>query len=601
MAAGNPLPALSQLITNYRPAANYDNKLIRDPLSDYKKWEKLKRKAQRIETYGTSLNSVLRQLNDKDAFARQRARGQFISRFNMGYTGSGRYRRRRRFRRRYRGRGMYYGGRGSFAKSLSKGMNHLTTRKFRKGMGDLLLTGANTAMSVAAAQSGVPLTPSQPQTSYNQTMPGPPESAYGTQYAYQQPPWYMPFMSYMYGGGMNNMYGYGSYSSSKDGSGNNIITDSASAGAVPSFGSMNDEQGDIVISHREYIGDIYGNPSGETFSVDSFSLNPGVEKTFKWLSQIAANFTEYEFLQLMFSFRSTVTDIGSSTSGQVGTIIMATQYNPDEEPFSDKSTMMQYAHANSDKVTAPQNHGVECDPKHNAGPAVKYIRSNPLADQTGDTVRYDHGTFNIGIHGTPDGFKDQSIGELWVSYTVKLNKPRLFSGVGKAISQDLFVNNPSYTPSTSNLIGSNWLSGSENGIGGTLANSDNCGWKYTFPSDFHGHVEFVYTVEGSGLTFSNRTYATTGEVDAVNDIYATGTSTDDTPTNNSNANSTTGSVNIAHYVVKNNTQADNNTVSLDFVVNGTLSQWCVIVREYNPTSNTPPFFHDQNGLITAAA
>lgn len=119
-----------------------------------------------------------------------------------------------------------------------------------------------------------------------------------------------------------------------------------------------DETGAVTVSKLEFLSEIYGPPSGDAFNVQKFELNPGLENTFPWLSQVAQNYEEYEFVQLVFSYRSTVTDIGSSTTGQCGTVIMATVYDPSSAVFTDKTAMMGYDGSMSSKTTENMVHGV---------------------------------------------------------------------------------------------------------------------------------------------------------------------------------------------------------------------------------------------------
>lgn len=223
---------------------------------------------------------------------------------------------------------------------------------------------------------------------------------------------------------------------------NNLVNSSTAAGSVPSFSTANDETGALTVTHREYIRDIYGNPtlpSGvtEDFTNQSLSLNPGLESTFPWLSQVAMNFEEYELVQCLFTYRSTIADVNSS-NGQVGTIILTTNYNPSEEPFTNKSSMMGYAHSSSQKTVDNMLHGVECDPKKLSGARGKYVRTHGLSANE-DIKSYDHGTFQFGIANTPASIADNTIGELWVSYTVKLRKPKYFSKDGYGISRSFYA------------------------------------------------------------------------------------------------------------------------------------------------------------------
>jgi len=224
---------------------------------------------------------------------------------------------------------------------------------------------------------------------------------------------------------------------------NNAIVDGGSSGSnfvrtIPSFSPNPDDLGGICISHKEYLTDIYGNSAADEFVNASWAINPGIEKTFPWLSQFAQNFEEYTMHQLIFTYRGTISNDLSTSNGQVGTIIMVVDYNPDNTPFIDKGTMMQYAGAVSSKVTNSVMCGVECDPKQNSGVVGQYVRYMPVL--TGQDLKmYDRGTFQLALSGTPDAFANQPIGELWVSYTVALRKPRLTTGLGLAISTDQFA------------------------------------------------------------------------------------------------------------------------------------------------------------------
>lgn len=218
---------------------------------------------------------------------------------------------------------------------------------------------------------------------------------------------------------------------------NNLVSGlRGSSNSVPRVSDLRDEQGAISIRHTEFITDIFGPLSD--FSNLTFPLNPGMEKTFPWLSQVAQNFEEYEFKQLLFTYNSTITDIGSSTSGQCGTITFATDYNANNEPFADKAEMLAYAHSHSTKTTQNMIHGVECDARKNSGTARKYIRAYDLKDNA-DLKTYDLGLFEMGISNVPVGLQSQSLGELRVTYNVVLRKPKLFTSRGLGISKDFFV------------------------------------------------------------------------------------------------------------------------------------------------------------------
>lgn len=226
---------------------------------------------------------------------------------------------------------------------------------------------------------------------------------------------------------LHRMYkGTGAYQS------NSLVDEGA---AVPGFNDVPDGNS-VVISHREYISDVYG-PNTNTFTNVAYEINPGLERTFPWLSQIACNYDEYTIQQLMFTYRPTVTEFAAA-SGQQGQIIMATQYNAADAPFTDKRVMMQYDGAMSSKVSCEQVHGVECNPAKLSGDQGKYIRNRPVLQEQ-DINTYDHGKFNIAIADIPTTYNNQSIGELWVSYTIELRKPKFYSNKGLAITKDIFA------------------------------------------------------------------------------------------------------------------------------------------------------------------
>jgi len=291
---------------------------------------------------------------------------------------------------------------------------------------------------------------------------------------------------------------------------------------IPSFAPTADGSS-VVISHREYIGDVYAPPGAVTFQNTAYSVNPGIERTFPWLSQIAQNYDEYTIHQLMFSYRSTVSDFAAA-SGQIGQVIMATIYNASADPFSDKSAMMQYDSSMSTKTSESMIHGVECDPKKLSGPMGRFVRANPvLVGQ--DINQYDHGLFNIAVTETPTGYANQAMGELWVSYTIELRKPKFFVNRGLGISRDVFasiVTGAAINQDTPfGIVGQPIvLSGQQNNIGGKLLQGDGLavapagliglsidenntpapvstgaelvGFTYTLPANYAGNLRVVF-------------------------------------------------------------------------------------------------------------
>jgi len=302
-------------------------------------------------------------------------------------------------------------------------------------------------------------------------------------------------------GGVTGALGIGDYETGHPVVSNDIVDHGAGQG-IPVFA---EGPNTVVISHKEYIADIFGPVVPGTFQNQVFGLNPALVNTFPWLAQVAANYDEYTFHQMIFTFRSTVTDFVAS-NGQVGSIIMATQYNSNDVPFASKQDAMEYDGAVSGKVSEKIMHGVECDPTKLSGSPGKYTRAGPVAPGE-DIKTYDLGQLNVSVSNTPASFANQALGELWVSYTVELRKPKFFVTRGLAIQKDLFVLRDDAAvvlPTTLDLL--DMGEGQQNRIGGMLVKSYQgtaapssppqypavAGTLYyVFPDTFSGDVEIM--------------------------------------------------------------------------------------------------------------
>jgi len=226
-----------------------------------------------------------------------------------------------------------------------------------------------------------------------------------------------------------------SYSGRGEYSSNSLMSGSDRSEA--NYQSVGDETGAVIVTHREYLSDVFGPDAGVNFQNTTYSLNPALQSSFPWLSQIAANYDEYEFIQLVYDYRSTTTDIGNSTNGQCGTLIMATNYNAAAAAFQDKQQMMEYAHSMSCKCTDSLTHGVECDPAKVNHKGL-YTRGGPLSVNQ-DIKTYDHGLLQVAVANSPSSYAGFPIGELWVHYSVKLSKPKLWTTRGLDVDRDLVV------------------------------------------------------------------------------------------------------------------------------------------------------------------
>jgi len=184
-----------------------------------------------------------------------------------------------------------------------------------------------------------------------------------------------------------------------------------------------------VITHREYITDVLSGPTlagaSTAFDIQKFALQPGDASTFPWLANIAANYEEYDIHGMVFAFVATSGESVASTNTALGTVILATEYDPTKPDFVNKQAMENYHFATSAKPSVNQLHAVECA-KVRTPVKQLYIRSGA---STGSDIRWsDFGNFYIATVGCPAA--STTLGELWVTYKIKLIKPRLPITVG---------------------------------------------------------------------------------------------------------------------------------------------------------------------------
>lgn len=189
-------------------------------------------------------------------------------------------------------------------------------------------------------------------------------------------------------------------------------------------------KGGMVVSHREYIQDI---TSSVPFIGENFPLNPGIQTTFPWLSQIADNFEEWIPEAIIFEYKTTSSNTVVNTTNSnpgLGTVIMATQYNSLNNDFGNKQQMENYENAVSVDPSRSVVHAIECA-KGQTPLQPMYVRTgalNATAGVSNDLRFYDHGKMTIATVGQQTN--NFVIGELWVSYRIRFLKPRLQTGRG---------------------------------------------------------------------------------------------------------------------------------------------------------------------------
>lgn len=199
---------------------------------------------------------------------------------------------------------------------------------------------------------------------------------------------------------------------------------------VPSFRGTSDY---VEIEHREFITNVN---SSQAFRLRGFPIAADNAMTFPWLSTVSQNFEQYDFKGLVFCYKPLSGSAISSTNNALGAIIMATEYDVSKLNFINKSQMENYEFSCSCKPDSSLLHPVECNPKDdiiNSRYVNQYNRqfktlynigdaSQIVSQGTQENLNY-LGNFQLATQGMQAD--DINVGELWVTYKVRLSKPRL--------------------------------------------------------------------------------------------------------------------------------------------------------------------------------
>jgi len=222
-------------------------------------------------------------------------------------------------------------------------------------------------------------------------------------------------------GAVAKLSGFGDYSaSSGDLNGGNQIP------------IIQNTAGGCIIRHREYIGDLLGS---QGFQISTFLINPGNEILFPWMANVAVNFEQWCPRGMIFEFKTTSSDtVVNVTSGSpnLGSVIMATDYNVYNPDFASKQQMENYEFAVSCKPSCNMIHQIE-NKKADLPLKDYYVQSsNSLSAVQGDARMSYPCKFQIATQGntvtaTPNS--QNVLGELWCSYEIEFKRPRIYPGI----------------------------------------------------------------------------------------------------------------------------------------------------------------------------
>lgn len=281
---------------------------------------------------------------------------------------------------------------------------------------------------------------------------------------------------------------------------------------------------ECVVSHREFIGDINTGPVAGTFSNNSFPINPGLRRSFPWLSQASKNWECYEFLSLVYELIPTSSPYNSNSS--MGTGIATVEYNATADLFTSKTQMENSNAAVSARFDKGLIYGVECK-KGYSPQGCYYIRSGDIDTPTNLT---DLGNFQIATAPASTFPLSTTVYELYVTYRVKLSKPRLSnanSGYAHFSRTGVATATPLGTTSVAANVGGVLTGATCNSVGFTLNSS--FGDQYLVMIQWKGTVSATTAMPGRNTEKCSRIsmFANTGST-TTDEVAMTGTSQFDT-------------------------------------------------------------------------
>lgn len=185
--------------------------------------------------------------------------------------------------------------------------------------------------------------------------------------------------------------------------------------------------GSIQVSNKEYLFDIIvpiNSVYTGTFLATILTLQPGLPTTLPWGSKLAACYQEWDPKAWKIYYKPTCAAAVAVNSGiGIGTVMMATQYNPQELSFTNKAEMMNYQGA---KSSAPAERLVLTvqtkRSKRSIGTLFIRNQNVPVGQ---DAKFYDLGDVTVAFQGVPAATNSYTLGEIWTAYTITFLKPKL--------------------------------------------------------------------------------------------------------------------------------------------------------------------------------
>lgn len=182
-------------------------------------------------------------------------------------------------------------------------------------------------------------------------------------------------------------------------------------------------------TYREYLGDVFTHPDTVgAMNLISYRINPASAHTFPWLSRVAPNWDKWRANGILFEFKSTCSNYSADSA--VGSILMATEYDVLDPPYSTKRQMLNAAYANETRMDKNVVHGIECAPSTMPHDIFYVLGDDEELPPGGNARDYSLGTFYMGTSGGSLPV-NTNVGSLWIHYDMYFQTEQLLApGIG---------------------------------------------------------------------------------------------------------------------------------------------------------------------------
>ncbi len=173
----------------------------------------------------------------------------------------------------------------------------------------------------------------------------------------------------------------------------------------------------VRVQHTEYLQEVFGSVN---YSSTTMVIQPGLQGSFPWLSNMAALYESYTMNKLSYHFK---TEKSTATNG---TVMMAIDYDVQDPAPPSKQQLMAYVNATRTQPWADATHvSAQQDLQKFK---TRYVRTGAIA--SADYKTFDIGSLFIATQGCADA---SVLGELYVSYDITFRTPQLdLSGYASA-------------------------------------------------------------------------------------------------------------------------------------------------------------------------